>query len=434
MPSKSKVDVTRFIQVRVDEDVRLLAKMRREPSKARRRDARVLRKEIVLKIGRSADGMFMLAKLMLDEIKDMNKPELIRASLDTPPKGLSDMFDRVVTRLVAMGGFDKDDLNEILLWVACAKRDLYLGEVDHILKLRDLDQDGVVALEDELRTRFGSFFIVSEHANYRENSIDERFTGMPDDNDSEFTAVEQSKDAEEDTSSEGWSDTHSSDSASSTSDDELVPESFSATTVKFSHASIAQHFRSRGLYKGIGIDLALAQARILKMCLLFITDNIPKKNGMPWRRSGLLTYAADHLLDHLMDVDPTYLKRISVEEFNIISWEISALFREKKKMYHWLSAVSDEKKLMQQLFENRKVCATLQEWIPSPGAWGKLTRSVSRWLRNAKSSPQALLKPFAEIIIESWLEASSVDCIYAVLFLEGYMSMVSGRSFPHAQQ
>ena len=109
----------------------------------------------------SSDGMFMLAKLMPAEMKDMNKPELIREPLPKPPQCLDDVFRRVVARLDVMGRFDRQDLNELIMWVTCAKRDLLLGELDLVLKLRDLRQSGIVGLEHELKTRFGSFFSVS---------------------------------------------------------------------------------------------------------------------------------------------------------------------------------------------------------------------------------------------------------------------------------
>ncbi|CAK7245857.1 MAG: hypothetical protein STHCBS139747_007461 [Sporothrix thermara] len=157
----SKKDIGRFIRRGVDGEIgkdgspvagtQLLRKM---PPKA----AKHLRREIIDALSKNAGGMFLLVKLMLAEIRNMNKPALVRQTLAKPPSGLDDMFRRVIARLVDARGFDKDDLNELIMWVACAQRDLRLGELDHIIKIRDPDQEGIIGLEDELRTRFGSFF------------------------------------------------------------------------------------------------------------------------------------------------------------------------------------------------------------------------------------------------------------------------------------
>ncbi len=64
--------------------------------------AKRLRRGIIDKLTANTDGMAMPAKLMLDEIRDMNKPRLVQQALAKPPRGLDDMFRRVITRLVAV--------------------------------------------------------------------------------------------------------------------------------------------------------------------------------------------------------------------------------------------------------------------------------------------------------------------------------------------
>ena len=442
MPSKSKVDITQYIRRRVDADITLLTKLSRQPSKSRQRDGHILRKKIIHEIGKSADGMFMLAKLMIDEIKDMNKRELILRSLDSPPQGLEEMFNRVVARLNIMGGFDKNDLNELLMWVTCSKRDLLLGEVDLVLKLRDLNQDGLIDLEEELRTRFGSFFKVvnvneevgGEGAESMPTAISKISSGLTDvDLNTEKDWDEGSEllsDVDADDSTSDGSESNSSAFCGSDSDDDVPPNYYTAV-VRLSHASVGQHFRNQKIHEGIGINLNLARAHILKTCLLFLTDNVPKKNQTPWRSPDLLNYSADHFLDHLLDVDLESLRTSRMEEFNAISHEILVLFRSKEALCRWRLLVSDEQKLILQLFGEPNIRSRLQAWLPEPIDFKNLNRVEARWLRKAKSSFQALLKPFALSVAEAWLESfsSEIDNILAVIYLNAYTSIVRTSTF-----
>lgn len=424
-PSKSRADIRRFIRKGVNEDISLLHVMHRR--KSTRRQAKILRDEITLKLGQTADGMFMLAKLMLAEIKDMNKPELIRDALDRPPEGLRDMFKRVITKLAATKAFDKRDLNEILMWVACAKRDLLLGEVDLVVKLRDLQQDGLYALEDDLRTRFGSFFTVGS------TDID---AGEKDDSESVSTEYSknlstapitantaQDNEENKDTDFENWTDTDNDSDRDGDSDSEDdIPPNFLVATVKFSHASVGQHFRTQGFHEGVGIDFKTARVHVAETCLLFLTDHIPKKNGRPWSPS-LLQYSADHFLDHLIEVDAEALRDSQPKQFSNISNEIVFLFRNLGTLRRWYAAASDRQKLMSRLFD---VCSHIREWIPDHTTSDQFSRSEARWLQRAKATSQGLLRPFAQMVATSWLafDSIAVDKLENVIFLDRYLDMV----------
>ncbi|KAJ2977048.1 hypothetical protein NUW58_g7926 [Xylaria curta] len=439
-PSLSKADVRKFITKGVDEGIPLLKKMRQRPSKQ-------LRKAIIMTLSESSDGMFMLAKLMLAEIKDMNKPELIRQALAKPPLGLEDMFKRVITRLTVMGGFDKQDLNEIIMWVACAKRDLLLSELDLILKLRDPSQNGIVGLDEELRTRFGSFFSIS----HPEFSVDNWEDGQSviGSNVSGRSAPSASGKntelwAEADTDSDAWADVEGEDENSEDEyegededededdyedeyeDEYILPDSFFATTVKFGHASVGQHFRTAPFHEGIGMDTNLAQGHITITCLLFLNGNTPKRNHGPWRRPDLFEYSADHFLDHLAEIQLEALRSLYPIEFKRLSNEIIVLFRARYYLHQWLEFVSDKHKFINQLF-SQSICSRLQECIPKPTDEASADPD-SRWLQQAKASSKFLFELFAKSLAGSLLRFRPRNQVLHVLFLRAYMSTWSDSS------
>ena len=120
-----------------------------------------------------------------------------------------------------------------------------------------------------------------------------------------------------------------------------------------------------------------------------------------------------------------------MEEFNAISHEILVLFRSKEALCRWRLLVSDEQKLILQLFGEPNIRSRLQAWLPEPIDFKNLNRVEARWLRKAKSSFQALLKPFALSVAEAWLESfsSEIDNILAVIYLNAYTSIVRTSTF-----
>ena len=106
------------------------------------------RKEAAKMLIEGADGMFLWIDLMIKEASEMQKTEQIRRTLLSPPKGLPNIIRHVLKRFAST--LQKDlimDLNELLAWVTCAPRQLTLRELDDIVKLRSLDEEGFIDLE-----------------------------------------------------------------------------------------------------------------------------------------------------------------------------------------------------------------------------------------------------------------------------------------------
>jgi Cdc6-like AAA superfamily ATPase len=444
-PEKTRADIKSFITKGVKE-IGLLNRLRQRELEAikhsrlgltsdsdrlQRKGLRLIQKfenEIILKLENSADGMFMWAKLMLDEIKNMNKPKLIKDALDKPPQSLRDMLQHIVKRLSVVGGFDKNDFNEILSWVACTKRDLLLGELDLVLKLRDLEESGVPGLEHELKTRFGSFFtLIDKNGGLVDGEDDDEHEsvdgGLPDDSTglSDITLHDEEYDSDEaDLEDEDiWGD-EKGDPFQETGP---PPANFLTTTVKFSHASVGQHFRSEGVYLGIGIQLNSARAHVTYICLLILTDSIQKKHGKPWPTPNLLDYSLEHFLEHLAEVDMKSLKASEPSTYEKISKELSLLFGYgdiAKRMY---LKHPDIRKLLGQIFSDNN--SLIRCWLPENPNPDPPNSAHSKWERKAKKSARALFKPLARMVAELWLVRGTVYEWWAAIFLHEFMSIVS---------
>ena len=113
-----------------------------------RRVPKELQQEVMTTLTNGADGMFLWVDLMIKELSTKHRVEQIRQALVKPPKGLSDTIRHVLARFSnTLEEDDISDLNELLAWVVCAERQLTLGELDTIMKLRSSDGDGVIYLE-----------------------------------------------------------------------------------------------------------------------------------------------------------------------------------------------------------------------------------------------------------------------------------------------
>jgi hypothetical protein len=84
---------------------------------------------------------------MIKELKAKHKPEQIKQAIAQPPKGLADTLRQVLERFSKTLQEDEiADLNTLLAWVVCAKRQLTLGELDNVMKLKSSDGEGMIYL------------------------------------------------------------------------------------------------------------------------------------------------------------------------------------------------------------------------------------------------------------------------------------------------
>ena len=83
-PSKNSSDIKRYVEKAVIQ------------SKSIRRLPKTLRGEIVEKLSKDADGFFLWASLMLQEIEKASRVDVIKRILSNPPRGLTQVLRRVI--------------------------------------------------------------------------------------------------------------------------------------------------------------------------------------------------------------------------------------------------------------------------------------------------------------------------------------------------
>ncbi|KAJ4857386.1 ankyrin repeats (3 copies) domain-containing protein [Trichoderma breve] len=113
-----------------------------------------LQEEIKIKIVKVIDGMFLLAKLHLDSLKNKWTPKAIRTALEALPTGsevYTETYDAAMDRIKGQTG-SRELAIQVLSWITCARRRLTTLELQHALAVEiskpDLDEDNLPEIED----------------------------------------------------------------------------------------------------------------------------------------------------------------------------------------------------------------------------------------------------------------------------------------------
>ena len=370
------------------------------------------RQDIIKELTEGAMGMFLWVDLVLEEIWKLNRPSSIKAALKNAPQDLVKMIRRVFERLAADGDLDKDDLNLMLAWVACAERPLVLGELDIILKLRPPVGEGYGtgnALENDLRGSFASFFNLTRQDSLTTEDLQ---------NQASESKVEH-HDHHEEGSSDMGSDENDADFAI-----ESVRSDPTTTVVQFSHASIRDYLKIHGRPAdiGIGVDINDAQRLLATTCLSIIHD---KDHSARYEKPNLADYAATLFLKHFASIDKS---KIRTEDKKIIVKLLYSFFRDKSTLLLWWNIVEPLPLRMLDFVEiclaNSEISEPIRAWFAEEACQEIFAPEDRDWARKAAASAKELFKPVASFLASRWLYGENVLWTTSpIKFLHYYLSI-----------
>ncbi|KAI1426617.1 ankyrin repeat-containing domain protein [Xylaria sp. FL1777] len=114
-----------------------------------------LQEEIKTEIFNAADGMFLLAKLHLESLVGKRSIKAVRTALKKLPSGsnaLYQAYKEAMKRIESQVSDQIELANQVLLWIACAKRPLTTLELQHALAVEvgktEIDPDNFPQVED----------------------------------------------------------------------------------------------------------------------------------------------------------------------------------------------------------------------------------------------------------------------------------------------
>lgn len=155
-PDKTNPDIKTFIQQRLVDISVLKTLKKRKMTK----DYQTLAKKIYHSVQSRSEGMFLWARLVLDQTRDLPSPEAIEGTLNEAPQGLDDMLYHVFKRLEIEDKCRHSYLNAVLLWVYSAHRPLSVAELFVLFLISD--NQHCYTIEDHLRSRYATLFSVTD--------------------------------------------------------------------------------------------------------------------------------------------------------------------------------------------------------------------------------------------------------------------------------
>lgn len=112
---------------------------------------------VIKALEKQADGLFIVARLFLDDLNRKRHQSSILESLRTYPKEIDGVLLQTLVNLSRnISEEEARDLNEMLRWVTCAEEPLTLGQLEAVLVLRFGDPP--LFLEESLRRQYSCFF------------------------------------------------------------------------------------------------------------------------------------------------------------------------------------------------------------------------------------------------------------------------------------
>jgi NACHT domain len=421
---RNKADIERYIMQEVDK-VQMLRSKRLSI-----KDKNNLRQLIVDKLREGADGMFQWIKLVLAKITHKKvKTDIIHA-LKAMPADLLEMIGRIFDRITKDADIPQHYFGEMLLWIACAKRPLTLGELQELLTSMPREggesspdsttgEDDIVNdwpdLETDLRTTFVSFLALTRADGKTTETLQKERIGRP-------SRIQE----EYDEQGSGHLNANGNDleySDASEEDDEPSSEfrgQFNShphsTEIQFSHASIRDFlFREQSLMpEYVKVDQNQAHTRIAIGCLVLITVNfrmIGKNGRAPY------SYAMHNWADHLAQADPSKVQledraRVLMLLFRVLHDPDNAL-----QFFHYCCTYINYRK------ENfQHICETLLQvtnnWA-SEDILSTLSSQESSWVAKAKTSISNLFECVALAVAQNWLQTwKTLDEYHSPIYIE----------------
>ena len=194
------------------------------------------------------------------------------------------------------------------------------------------------------------------------------------------------------------------------------------TVVQFTHARIRDYVLQEGIPEdiGIGVDANAAHIHISIICLLILSDDIPKVGGDAWESPDLADYAADNFLYHLWAIDRSRTRKTDSQQ---IARLLCSLFVNTESLMRWVYKTSDANAFLHNTIANKDFLAMLQAWLSMLDDISQYSNETQMWINEARTSKRTLLKPLAKFLSRCWLQDREMSECFCIMFLHAYSSL-----------
>ncbi|KAF5020614.1 hypothetical protein F66182_7363 [Fusarium sp. NRRL 66182] len=411
------------------------------------------RQKIIDAMVKQADGLFILAKFMIEEISRKRHPQSILTSLQSYPKEINGIISQTLKNLSETLYEDQTkDLSEMLQWVACAEEVLTLEQLEAVLILRFGDPP--FHLEETLRGQYACFFeleredgmttddLIREHekqqrikngdlgSGRRSSSASRpgsgrsgspkspnmlgRSTGTPDLS-RNLSPLRRASPTQALSPVRGSPGRGVSPATNSDLFDPMSEMDFrsnkSNTKITFFHSSVKEFFSkensarlgSGGGAPTIGFDPLKARVHILQICLSIFTDKdwFAKFRLGKSGREAIKQYAAWYWQEHLAALDPATVPGPEKKE---LGERVYKMLTDDGIILDWTLMYEKNDEGLE-VFTDANMQG-LKKWMGDADVLSSLNPEARDWAsRSVKESP-GIFKPIGDFYARAWL---SVD-------------------------
>ena len=410
---KNSEDIERFIKESIDDGRLSEARIPERHQQA-----------FVERFSKRADGMFLWADLMIDELSLKDDFHEVQIALNKAPYELK---DRILHTLKSFGEtLDKDkvfELNEMLAWVACAQRRLTLAELKEIVTAKresapvpqyfELDYiDEMAQFESSVRKRYASLFTLTREDGLSTEDLKDELEKR----EKAFLASRKT------TNTKGIEDPPNTGDNRQSSNPRMM--SSPATEIAIAHSAIKEFFQHHEKTTVVGVDLDIAHASIALDLLGIICSTQPST-------SMLYAYACNSWQCHL---SLSKLDKVNADLKKQIGALIAKVFRDRGVCLPWISRVVGFWRLWVLNQENQNY---VRNWLCNPEFSANLTADDRSWVDQLEKEPgnDILHLPY-EICAHEWLKSHEwmpFPCFQMVAaYMETLSCLKAGKGWPLA--
>ena len=431
-PERNTVDIEAFIRHRLG-DVKVLQVLKKRKAT---KEYQSLAKQIYNSVQSRSEGMFLWASLVFDQIWNSPSSEAITQALGNAPQGLDEMLHHVFKRLEVEETMHQSYLIDLLSWIFCSYRPLYVSEL-FVLLLITAKQHCYI-LEDDLKTRYASLFNVSgpssdedtddEDEDEEDEGEDEGdecgdgdMKGEKDDNEQSESDVDdfdflnrpdspETEDEEEDQSEDDIEDTEQDETPVSNEKDEerdfVMPSRWFKTTISFSHARIRDYLTTEGnattrRWHDCAIvpdNMNIKNLFIMIACIQILCTDIATKYSV----DSLKDYAKKNWMRHLLEVDFTTVdKNLGIRAAQMLS----SLFYNGRGLLE--TSFDIRKSFILTWFSSNKYSGIVRKIITEHIS--DIDETQREWALKVKDSARVLFQPLISACARKWLTKKGWD-------------------------
>jgi hypothetical protein len=360
-----------------------------------------------------SQGMFLWAKLVLDQVRDSPSAESVEEALNDAPSGLMDMIHMVFLRLNHEDEVRTRYLTHLLAWILCCRRPLTIAEL-HVCLLETVGQR-FITISDDLTERYASLFDVVQISNEDNTS---RTIGSNDSDGRSEIGDDSEPDASDDEEVvDGYTPLRPSLEAFrwkriSIHANNGIFNEWHRSTVSFAHARFRDYLKQEGnpLTKKwddcrvVPGHIDKFKMQMVKTLLDLAMKPIAQKYGVHL----LKEYAADNCVSHLLEID---IAAMPEDLCGLVGSRLAALCFDGEKFYQ---------------IQNGYWHTTIDTWLLNDkktsivrGLIGKgieyLDMEIPElrpWALRAVESARVLLQPLINACARLWLGKRAWDDIH----------------------